>query len=117
MMFTLFFFHIYINLAYLIWVIFEWKCVNLTFFYYKPPDVYFFWGGVGWGGSGGGGVSMLIWLIPKITAILCSFEIEIMCNILSIQWLKLSVEKMPKIENWKKKKTLKSYYWIKIKKN
>ena len=76
--------------------------------------------GVGWGGVGGWGgqyANMIdsyvaqdllnLSLLNKIKAILCSFEIEIMCNILSIQWLKLSVEKMPKK---KKKKNLKSYY-------
>ena len=71
--------------------------------------------GVGWVGVGerGGQYANMIdsyvaqdllnlSLLNKIKAVLYSFEIEIMCNILSIQWLKLSVEKMPK----KKKKTL-----------
>ena len=74
--------------------------------------------GLGWGGGGGGGkdANMIysyvaqdllnLFLLNKIKAVLYSFEIEIMCNILSIPWLKLSVEKMPK----KKKKNLKSYY-------
>ena len=89
----------------------------MTFFYYKPPDVYFFWVGLGRGRGGGGTDANMIdsyvaqdllnlSLLNKIKAVLYSFEIEIMCNILSIPWLKLSVEKMPK----KKKKNLKSYY-------
>ena len=78
-------------------------CKFDIFLYYKPIDVYPLFFLAQYANMNDSYVAqdlLNLSLLNKIKAVLCSFEIEIICNILSIQWLKLSVEKMPK----KKKK-------------